>query len=468
MRDNRLIAAGTAVLTLFAASAARSETLHDAMISAMKHYPPVMAEAARRDAARAGIDIARAGWLPRVTASGDVGAASGDRGLSAGSGNGALGTVGSPFGTDMATRWGYAVMAEQPVFDGFRTKSAVAEAQSGASAASEQTRVVEQLVLMETVTVFADLLRDLDIEKLRERDVAALGKHVASLRERAARGDAGLADVAQGRARYAQALAELITARANVSARNAEYKRVVGRPPGRLVRPSMPRSALPASLEAVIASAYENHPVAAAAGFKEEASRHAIERQRADALPQVKLRGGVEGDHAFSGVNGRNAASVSMRVTVPLYDGGETAARVEQARHVSRSLAEESRGVRDRLYAGATTAWTGLAAARERIEVERKAVAETEQAVAGLNEEVRLGQRSIVDLLDAQRDLVNAQIRVASSERELIVTSYALLSAAGTLTIAHLRAPPETKPTPSTTGVWSASTVVRPARTSKY
>ncbi len=429
----RLVALVTVLYALCSATA-HAETLEAAMLAAMRHYPPVLAEAARHKAAQAGIGVARAGYMPRVTATGDIGAASGNRGLSAGSGTSGLGSVGSPFGADWTTRWGYSVMAEQPLFDGFRTSSAVSEAHAGAGAASAQGRVVEQVVLMEVVTVFADLLRDRDVEALRERDVAALAEQVASMRERAARGEASATDVAQARARHAQAIAELITAKASVAARIADYARVTGRAPGKLMRPRLPDARLPASVEAVVASAKANHPVAIAAGFKEDASRHAVDRQRADGLPQVKLRGGVEGDRAFSDATAaRDSASVSLRVSVPLFDGGETAARVEQARQISHSLAEESRGVRDRLQAGAVAAWTGLAAARERIVVERRAVGENEQAVAGLKEEIRLGQRSVIDLLDAQRDLVNAQVRVAGSERELVVAAYVLLSAAGTL-----------------------------------
>lgn len=422
------------LLVLLVAGAARAETIEAAMIAAMRHYPPVMAEASRRRAAEAGIGVARAGWLPRINATGDVGAASGTRGLSAGSGTSSLGSVGSPFGTDWTTRWGYSLMAEQPLFDGGRARSAVAEAQAGAEAAGAQVRVVEQAVLLEAVTVFADLFRDRDVEALRARDVAALAEQVKWMQERTSRGEASATDLAQTRARHAQAIAELITARASATARTAEYARVVGRLPGKLARPRMPEALLPASLDATVASALAHHPVAFAAFHKEDASRHAVDRQRADRLPQVKLRGGVEGDRAFSGtMPGRDSGSVSVRVTVPLYDGGETASRVEQASHINRSLAEEARGVRDRLQAGAVAAWTGLAAARERIGIERQAVTESRRALDGLREEMRLGQRPVVDLLDAQRELVAGEARVANGEREMIVAAYALISAAGQL-----------------------------------
>ena len=457
-RPCRALAIGAMAIAL-CSSPTFADTLPEAMAAALRHYPPILAEGARKEAARIGIDVARSGYHPRVTASGDIGAASGNRGLAAGGGGSTLGDPGSPFGTDWTSRWGYALQAEQPLYDGFRTRSAVAEAQAGAEGAGAQVRLTEQVVLLETVAVYADLLRDRDVEALRTRDVAALAEHVKSAVARAERGEASVTDVAQARARHAQAIADLITTRASAEVRAAEYVRVIGRAPGKLSRPNPPGAMLPRSRDASVASAIAKHPMAATVVFKEEASRHAVERQRADGLPQVKLRGGIEGDRALSGASpGRDSASIALRVTVPLYDGGESDARVRQAQQVNRGLAEDARGVRDRLQAGAVTAWTGLAAARERIAVERNALAEVRRALEGVREEIRLGQRSIIDGLDAQREVVTGEVRVATGARELLVAHYALLSAAGVLSYDAIVAETAPQPAGATKG-WGGTTV---------
>jgi outer membrane protein len=447
-------------LTLSGVAPVAADTLQDAMIAAMRHYPPVLAEAARKQAAVAGIGVARAGLLPRVTATGDVGLASGDRGLGAGAGNTTPGLADSPFGTDWAARWGYSLLAEQSIYDGGRTRSSIAEAQAGAEAAGAQVRVVEQLVLMEVVTVYADLVRDRAVENLRVRDVAALADQVQSLRERELRRDATITDVAQARARHAQSLADLISAKANVSARTTEYTRVVGRAPGKLERARMPQGKLPASLDAALAGAYAGHPAATVVASKEDASRYAVDRQRADGLPQVKLRGGVEGEHNFTGGGpGRDSASASVRVAIPLFDGGETAARVEQAHQLSLSAREETRGLRDRLHANVVMAWTGLDAARKRIVAEREAVKESQRVLGGLKEEMALGQRSVIDLLDAQRELVASQVRVEAGERDLLVAAYALLSAVGGLRTPDHAGPAAPQARSSPVDGWNARVV---------
>lgn len=432
-RRHRLARAlASCAIAMAVAHPARGETLQEAMAAALQHYPPLLAEDARRRAAGFGVDVARSGYYPRVTATGDVGANNSGAGFSAGSG--ALAGSGSGASGDLTSRWGYSLMAEQMLFDGFRTSSSVSEAEAGAFSAEAQRRVTEQLVLMEAVAVYADVLRDREIESLRAADVARLSELVRLTAEQSRLGDSSITDVAQARARRAQAMAELITARASIEARMAEYARVIGRVPSNLVRPRLPDEGLPKTLEETVASAQAAHPLAEVAEHREAASRFAVDRTRADGLPQVKLRGGVEGDRAInSATAGRDAASVSVRVVVPVLDGGETSAKVRQAREINRGLAEDARAVRDRLKSGAVAAWAGLDAARQRIKAERDAVAESRRAADGIQQEIKAGNRTTLELLDAQKELVNAQVRVATGERELIVASYTLLAAMGQL-----------------------------------
>jgi len=414
------------------ASRANEETLEQAMAAALRHHPSLSAEAARRDAAAAKIDAGRAGYYPKVVASGDVGAAAGGRGLLTGDGDDF--TNGASSDTSVSARWRYSLSAEQSLYDGYRTRNTVREAEAGHEAAVAQVGVTRQLVLMEAVGAFADLQYARDVETLRAREVAALAAQVSSTVDLARQGDTTETEIARARARHAQAIADLIAARAEVSAAAAEYARVTGGEPRRLARPRPLDARLPGSLQAVVASALASHPMGAVAGARASAARHATERQRADGLPQVKLRGGVEGEHGLDGnTAGRDGASVALRVSVPLFDGGETAARVRQAEHTQASLAEEARGVRGKIESAARAAWSRLVAARERLGVERSAAAESRRALDGLRVQVKAGQRSVTEELDASRDTVTAEVRLAAVERDLLVASYAVLAAAGQL-----------------------------------
>ena len=407
------------MLTIAMATPSQAETLAQAMAAAWQHHPALMAEHARKRAADAGIDIARSGYFPDVNATGEIAAA-----------NETLrGNAWTPAGN-------YSVSAEQTLFDGFRTTSAVDEALADAGAAAAGVLDTERAVLLEAVKVYADVLRDRNIQALRKRDIGMLDEQVKAAQENLSKGAGTLTDVAQTRARRAQATADLITAMAEAEVSAAEYERVVGHPPSKLKRPSIPKSSLPTSLQAALESADRFDPATQRAQLKAKASRSAIERVRADALPQVKARAALEGNRGLSALAGdRDVASVGLRVSVPIFDGGETSARVAQARELSTALSGDARGAQERARAGAVTAWKRLAAARERLVAEREAVTQNRKALEGIREGIRLGQRSMLEALDAQRDVVAAEVRVGSIERDLLVSAYVLLAATGALSV---------------------------------
>ncbi len=438
-RASRPALAALLLLTGLLAAPAAAETLVEAMTAAVRHHPTLRAEHARKGAARAGVDVARSGYYPRVTASGDIGAASGPRGLSAGTGPD-VGGKARAGADDFGARWGYSLNAEMPLYDGMRTRSAVAEASTGAEAASAQVAVAEQTVLLDAAIVFSDVLRDRRVETLHARSTAMLQDEVKSVMDRLRGGTATQTDVAQTRARHAQAIADLITAKANTAISVAEYERVVGHAPRKLSAASVPDPLLPKTAEAAVANAEAQNPAAVGADLRAAASGHTVDRLRADGLPQVKLRGGIDGDRSFSSRGeDRDGASASVRVVVPLFDGGETAARVEQAQQIQESLAEEARGVRERVRAGVIAAWSRLAAGRDRLASERDAVAESRRALESVREEIRLGQRSTLEGLDVQRELVASEVRLAAGERDLIVAGYALLAATGQLVLENVQ-----------------------------
>ena len=150
------------------------------------------------------------------------------------------------------------------------------------------------------------------------------------------------------------------------------------------------------------------------------------------------MRGGIDGERSLSSGNDerdRDSASIAVRVTVPLFDGGESSARVQQARHINVSLAEEARAVRERVHASVTGAWARTVASRQRLAFEQQSVESSRKALDGVREEIRLGQRATVEGLDAQRELTASEVRLAASERDLIVSAYALIATTGQLAL---------------------------------
>lgn len=400
---------------------AQAETLAEALAATLHHHPLLRAEQARRRASEAGIQIARSGYFPRLTASGEI--QTGDHlrnGFDSGSG-------------DWKHTADYALTLEQPLFDGFRTSNAVDEANANEQAASAAVLDTEQRVLLDAVTAFGNVQRDRDIQALRKRNAEMLQTEVEGTTESLKRGAATQTDVAQARSRHVQAMADLINAAAEAEASAIDYERIVGHRPGKLAHADLPGPMRGLTLEAAVSTAGVRNPALIRARFLERAARAAIGRVRADRLPQVKLKASAGGWTALSGSEDNSEASIGVRVEVPLFDGGEASARVTQAEAISVSLAEEARAAADQAVADAAIAWQRLSAVRDSLQSEREGADESKRALTGIREQVRLGQRSIIESLDAQRDLVAAEIRVASRERDLLVAGYSLLAAAGML-----------------------------------
>ena len=437
---------GVALIALVLLTPSRAETLTEAMGAAWERHPALLAEQARKRAAGLEIDIARSGYFPDVSATGEV--MSGDNLLAA-----------TGFSNNPALK--YSVTAEQTLFDGFRTSSAVDEALASAEAASAGVLDVERSVLLEAVRVFADVLRDRAIEALRKRDVEMYDDEVKAAREGLAKGNGTLTDVAQTRARRALAMADLIAAMAEAEVSVAEYERVVGHAPVKLKRPAIPQALLPKSLDAALDAAGLYDPAAKRARFRAKASSSAVDRIEADAFPQLKALAGVEGRRGLlDRADDRDALYAGLRLTVPLFDGGENRARVAQAGELSIALNEDARGAEERGRAGTIAAWRRLAAARSRLALEREAVSRSRDALGGIREGLRLGQRSTIEVLDASREVLVAEVRVRLIEREVLLAAYTLLAATGGLSATASRSEENAaaKPPAGSSSGWIAGT----------
>ncbi len=414
---------------------ARAETIAEAMLAAWAHHPQLAAARARHDAAAAKVEIARSGYRPRLTAAGELGAGRGQSRLASATPRRYDQQRHGGLDAGWNSGWRASINLEQPVFDGHSTSSAVAEAKAGDRLARERVRGAEQSVLFEAATVYAGLYRDRQIEALRLRNTEALNEEVEATWQRSRQGVATKTDIAQTMARRAQAIAELATAKANVKASTAAYLRVIGHQPGQLQPPADPEPLLPDTLEDALRLARAENPSTLIAIHQSLAARHAIDRHRARRMPKVHLRAGLETGRTFQhSVANQHGASIALRVVVPLYDGGETAARIKQARSIKAGFIEELRDTRARVHANVVAAWVRLAGGRERSKLERAAAISNQQALTGIRDEIRLGQKSTLDGLNAQRELVMSEERIANGDHDLLISAYALLASTGQLT----------------------------------
>src|SRR5262249_22442007 len=225
---------------------------------------------------------------------------------------------------------GYAVGLTQPLFRGFRTKNAVSLAEATVRAGWEALRDSESSVLLEAVTAYMDVVRDQAILTLRENNVTVLTRDLAATQARFQAGEVTRTDVEQAKARRAGAVAALDLARSNLKTSRAAFERVIGHPPSGLLEPKASLLAPKTVGEATEISLKES-PAVVAALYREQAARFNIDLIRGELLPTVQLDANYAkrfDPSPGSGIKEVEDTTVTGRLTVPFYSGGEVEARV--------------------------------------------------------------------------------------------------------------------------------------------
>jgi outer membrane protein len=414
-----------AAVSMFLCAACQAETLPDALGAAYRFNPRLDAARATQRATDEEVPRALAGYRPSITGSADTSYQH-------------TTTRPSALANGDSNPRGYQIGLVQPLFRGFRVVNTVAEAEAAVRAGRETLRLAEQGVLLEAVTAFVDVVRDRAVVRLRENNVTVLTRDLYATLDRFKVREVTRTNVAQAEARRATAVAALDLARSNLRTSHATFERVIGHPPSRLEEP--PASPLVAKVPAEnMEIALRESPSIVGALYREQAARHAIERIKGERLPSIQL----EGNYAKRfddqpGIDWIETVTVAGRLTVPFYAGGEVEARIRQAKHTHIQRLQEIQQARTEVQAQVVTAWSQLEASQAAVEADQAAVVANRIALAGVRAEERVGQRTLLDVLNAEQELLNAEVNLATNRRNVVVASYSVLSAIGRLNAQEL------------------------------
>jgi outer membrane protein len=327
---------------------------------------------------------------------------------------------------------GYAINLNQPIFQGFRNLNAIREAKATVQAAREVLRTVEQTVLLDAATAYVNVVRDQAVVRLRENDVSVLSEQLKATEDRFEVGEVTRTDVAQAEARRAEALATLAAAQANLKTSRAAYEQIIGHPPGNLVTPPSIRHLLPRSLNDAMTLGDGENPIILAAVYNEESSLYTVQQIMGEMLPEVTLEAQYQKRFDLgSTIDEQEETRVTGRVNVPFYQGGSVSARTRQAKETNNQLKKEVEDARLRVHADVIAFWGILQSSGPAISSAEAAVAANKIALTGVREEEKVGQRTTLDVLDAQRELLNSQIGLVTALRDRIVAEYSLYAAIG-------------------------------------
>lgn len=410
-------------------SPARADSLLDTLSQAYSYSPQLDAERARLRATDEDVARANSGYRPDISASGFVGHEhSYSRPSSLGDGS--------------TSPKGYAVQLVQPIFRGFQTTNAVNAAEAAVRAGRETLRGVEQQVLLDAVTAYGNVVRDQSIVKLRENNLNFLSTELRATRDRFAVGEVTKTDVSQAEARRALGQSDLDLARANLNSSRAVYLQVVGSPASNLRDANSNSKLLPKSLDEAIAIGTRENPQVVGALYAEQGAKFTVDQIRGELLPQAQLEANYSNNFDQSPLSDRSeSTSVVGRLNVPIYaNGGETMARVRQAKHTHLSRIQEVEQARAAAQSQVAQAWAQLVGFKAQLVSDKAQIAANQTALNGVREEEKVGQRTLIEVLNAQQELLQAQVQLETTKRNVLVASYTVISAIGRLSVAEVGA----------------------------
>jgi outer membrane protein len=423
--SSRVLAASVALL-LAISPAALAETIKGALAKAYENNSELNSARAGVRVTDEGVAIAKSGYRPTVTGNGSVSYSNSARGR--------------------VTAGSFGVTINQTLFDGFRTKNGVAAAKSQVYAQRENLRNTEQNILFNAAQAYMDVIRDRKIAALRKKNLAALQEQVRAASARFEVGEGTRTDVAQANASRAAAIAALNAAEAQAKSSAAVYRQIIGSDPGKLEPAGALTKLMPKSLDQAYAASAGEHPAIKANLYLVDATQFGVKSAEGALLPTLGAQAGVERSTSstspeggfFSSDGTSNTASVGLQLTVPIYQGGREYAQVRQEKERLGQARIETDVARDQVRAAVASAWTQMQAAQASVTANKQGVAAAQLALDGVVEERKVGQRTTLDVLNAQADVTTAQINLAQSERDVVVASYAVLSSTGRLSIKRL------------------------------
>ena len=328
---------------------------------------------------------------------------------------------------------------EQPVFDGFKTQNATRSAESGVLAARQRLRLLEQRVLLEAATAYMSVLRESAAVRLQQNNVQVLTEQLRQTRERFQYGQITPTDVAQAEARLAAGRADESAARATLEASLGQYRKTIGEEPKRLAPAQPIDRLLPRTREEAEAIALVENPVVVAALHDADAADLNVHVAEGDFMPRVSVLGNVFTQTDLDGRGNRAlGGSLVGKLSVPLYDGGMTPSRVRQAKELAGQKQRDADAARAEVLALVRANWGAWLAAKTQVSAAETQIKAAERALDGVREEAKAGQRTTIEILNAQLELLNARLALLTAQRDRVVASYAVLGAVGRLSAERL------------------------------
>ncbi len=400
----------------------QEQTLQAALRMAYINNPSLRAARTELRVIHESLPQALSGWKPTLSADASI-AASDIDGSNFGGGNGST-----------AKDLGFSL--DQPLYRGGQTFSETTAARYTIAAQNALLKIKGQDVLQETATAYMDVLRDQALLELSRNNREVIAQELEASRERFDVGELTRTDVSQSEARLAKAEADVTTVRGNLRSSRAVFEEVIGMPAGRLVQP-VPHFELleRETLEGLIRIAEQESPDVAAAVYAHKAAKEDINGVFGELLPEIGLFSSWNKtlDPAPGVIDEQTTKMIGLSASIPLYQAGSVRSRVRQAKEEANQryleILESKRLVRRETIEN----WEALQAAKAEIRSREAQVEASRVAQEGVRQEAEVGSRTILDILDADQEFLDAQVALVTAKRNKVVATFALLATLGLL-----------------------------------
>lgn len=425
--------AATALLTgaVSLSSVAGAQSLVEALAAAYATNPELLAARAQLKSTDESVPQALANWRPDVSLSGDV-----EREhthLNTRTAN--RDQIRSPRNATL--------QVTQPLFRGFRTVAGVANAENSVLSQRATLLAKEQTVLLDAVTAYLAVVRDQAVLDLNINNEQVLRRQLEATQDRFRVGEITRTDVSQAEARVAGARADRIQAAGNLKTSNANFANIIGQPPGKLTSPK-PLDDLAKSEDEAVELAKSNHPDVIAATFNQKAADDSIKSKRGELYPTLNLVGTLSRFWETTSNDSQiSTGEVRLDLTVPIYQKGSVYSELREAKIGAGKSRLDLEDARRDAVNDAQSTWEGLQTAQVRTKSFAAQIEAAEIALEGVQREASVGSRTVLDVLDAEQELLDAKVNLVRAQRDEIVASYQLKEATGQLTARELSLPVE-------------------------
>jgi outer membrane protein len=413
-----------------------ADTMEGSLLRAYQNNPQLNAQRALVRVTDENVPQALAGYRPKVSGTFSAGVQYIDQ-L-------ADGSVGKKDEHGDQGPHGAALTATQTVYNGNQTANKVRSAESQVFGAREGLRLMEQSILLSAATIYMDYLRDAAILEVQRSNTHVLELTLRQTRDRYSAGLVTPTDVAQSEAQLAAAKSQELAAESTLTTTRANFRRIIGKEPTNLQPASPVDRYLPATQNGGVELALRQNPNVTAAMYGVDVNFLAVKINEGALLPTVSLQATVAKvwDPSITVIHQVTAAATA-NLNVPVYQGGMEYSLIRQSKEALEQQRLTLEQVRDQARADLVTAWGQLVAGKAQVTAAQSQVEASELAYLGTTKEAQVGQRTVIDILNAQQTLVNARVALVTAQHDRVVASYAVLNAIGRLSpqVLHLSTP---------------------------